>query len=571
MQSGRSILHITPHSCADNFYSEIDGSPSWMSQLSNLVPSISSIDEWVPRPAATLFANSNTKTPGFVSCFTIVGTRVYGLISDNNGTPGYDQPFCYDLLGSAFLPVQGITINNLPVSPPTTGAWQPPHAELVGVYVILTSTGYSGTGSNFFGAINIANPSNLSYNSYQLNVGTGGIVLPSVPVWCSQFNGRAYFLCNPTTAQPAAIFTDANNPLGFYAGTTALYTNALTFGGNFQLTCSGTVAYTNQLGGQTQSLIVFQGANNMQQITGDPSATISISTTSTTTTTTTNPAASGGLAINALNVATGTLAPNTICRTPHGLAFVAPDGLRIIDFSGRVGDPVGYGGQGICLPFFASTTPSRMAAACNATTLRISTINGAVTNTPQQEWCYDIVRKIWHGPHTFPVSLISAYAASFVCTQIGVLGLFSSDIVPNSASSYTENGAPMTCTWQSGYCPDRPSMSQLSSTRAVFYSGYGAGNTVLNISAIDVNNNILTGGFVSLSFAASVTNWGQFAWGHAIWLGSAASISAAQVDWTAPLVFDRVAIQISTTASAGLILGDFMMEIEEEDYTVLST
>jgi hypothetical protein len=530
-----------------------------MAALSNLVPAPDSADEWVGRPAAILFANSNTKTPGFISCYVVVGTHVLGLISSSLHA-GYDEPFCYDLLGNAFLTVSGITGTNVPVSPPTTGAWQPPHAELIGVYVVLTSVGYSGTGTNFFGMINTSNFSALTYNSYQISAGTGGTQLPSVPVWCTQFNSRAYFFVNPTNAPPATILTDVNSPSTFFSGTTAPYNNVFTYGGNYTLTCGGTVSFDNQLGGQTQSLIVFQGERNMWQVTGDPAAVAANVNID-----------QGPLAINSLNVATGTLAPNTVCQTPKGLAFVAPDGLRIIDFNAHVSDPVGYDGKGICVPFMASAVPSRMCAACNSTTIRISTINGAVINSPQQEWCFDISRGAWHGPHTFPVSLIAFYGISFVAAPLGIGGLWSTDVVPNSNSTYTENGSQITCTWTSGFFPDRPKMTELSSVRSVMYQAYGPGTTVFSVSALDVNNNVLPGGFAQMSFMATVTLWDQFAWGSSVWLGSSANLSASQIPWTAPLIFDRVAIQISVIASAGMRIGNFLMEYDEEAYTVLTS
>lgn len=568
--AGRPALQITPHTAADNFYSIAGGTPSTMRSLQNLVPTIDALDEWVPRPAATLFANSNTFSPGFVSCQIVVGTKLYGMVS-SAANAGKDQPFCYDLIGGAFITVTGFTSANVPTSPPTTGAWTPPHCELIGAKVVITHTGYSGTGTNYFGLIDISNPATPVYSTSALSVGTGGVALPSVPIWCTQFNNRAYFLCNPTSAPPAAIFSDVLNPATFYNGSVAPYTNTLTFGGNLQLTCGGTVSFDNQLGGQTQALIVFQGASNMWQVTGDPSFSISIATTSTTTTTTVNPAAQGALAINSLNVATGTLAPNTICQSPRGLLFVAPDGLRLIDFNAHVSDPIGFAGKGIALPFIASTTPSRMAAACNATTVRISTINGSLVNTPQQEWCFDLVRQIWYGPHTFPVSLITFYGASYIISPIGIGGFWSSDIIPNSASTYVENGSSYQCVWQSAYLPDRPNIEELSVVRAVFYQAYGSGTTTYTVSALDSNGNVLAGSPVSLVFTGSSTTWGAFAWGYSLWLGTTAALAAAQVPWTQPLVFDRVSVQISVQAAAGVRLGNFMLEMSEEDYTVLAS
>jgi hypothetical protein len=556
----RRALRVVAHTCADNFYSIADGTPTTMAQLSNLVPNFSNKDQWVPRPAATLLPNSSTFSPGYFSCVVVVGNYLYGLVS-SAAALGYDQPFCYDILGGAFITVTGFTSGNVPLSPPTTGSWTPPHAEVVGTKIVVTSTGFSGSGSNFFGLLDISTPTAPVWSAHNIAVGTGGTALPSVPVWCSQFNGRAYFMVNPPTAAPAVIFSDINSPATFFSGTTAPYNNVLTFPGNLPITCGGQLAFNNQLGGQVQGLIIFQSDYNMYQITGDPAAIPSSSTANIN---------QGALSINSLNTATGTLAPNSVCQTPKGLMFVAPDGVRLIDFTGRCSDPIGFGGTGITLPFYSCPQPTRINAECNAISLRIQVQNGAVVNQPQQEWVFDIVRQVWHGPHTFPINQIVAYATTFIVAPIGIAGLWQSNIIPTAADTYVENGVPLQCTWQTGYFPDRPYLGEMSCTRAVFYQAYGASPVTYTVSMLDSSANVLLGSPVSLSFSGSATLWGDFAWGYSVYLGTSSATAAVQVPWTEPIVFDRVAISITFTASAGITIADFLMDAEQQDYTVIA-
>src|SRR5262249_34568766 len=151
----------------------------------------------------------------------------------------------------------------------------------------------------------------------------------------------------------------------------------------------GGLPYTQTTGGILQALICFQGDASMQQITGDP--------------------ATSNLMMNELGVGVGCLAPNTICNTTLGLTFVAPDGVRFIDFLGRVSDPIGENGKGVNVPFVYAINPSRMAAAFNQNVLRISVINGYVSGQPIQEWWFHVGLKTWSGPHTFPAGLIAPY------------------------------------------------------------------------------------------------------------------------------------------------------------------
>ncbi|MCI0564283.1 MAG: hypothetical protein MN733_37900, partial [Nitrososphaera sp.] len=363
-------VKVNPVTCADNFWA-LGDSPSTMAFLQNLVPAPDSAQQWVPRPAATLLPGSNTTLPGgfstgFVSCMIVVGDRVYGMMASDRSA-GKDEPFCYDILGGVYRTITGITTANTPTSPLTTGVWTPPHAELIGTRIIITHTGYSGTGTNFFGQINIANPTSLSYSSNNTTTNT----LPSVPVWVSQFNNRAYYYCNPPNAQPALLLSDILTPLT-RSNTASAYT--LTLDDNVLLLCGGVFSVTTQFGGQTAALFVFKrGGSQIYMIKGDPAAT-----------STSTGFEVGPIAISKLHVSTGTFASNTVTATPQGLSFMSPDGLRMINFDGQVSPPIGANGQGKVFPFLATLEPTRIVSACNGSEIRISSADSSVIGSPTQ-------------------------------------------------------------------------------------------------------------------------------------------------------------------------------------------
>jgi hypothetical protein len=529
------ILELTPHTVSDSFYSMGREQPSSMRSLSNLVPAPDSPDQWVARPAAVLYPGSNAFTPGFVSAQIVIGNRLYGMVSSALNS-GKDQPFCYDLVTQALVSISGITAGNTPTSPAATGAWTVPHMELIGVKIIVTHPGFSGSGANFFGVIDTSNPGALSWTASN----TATNLLPSVPVWVNQFGGRAYYFCNPVNGQPAILATDVLDPLTITNGTFVL-----TFGDNIPLLCGGTLALNNQLGGIIQGLIVFKGATNVFQVTGD----FALLTT----------------AINSLNVATGTLSPNSVTTTPKGLIFMAPDGLRIIDFQGNISDPIGVAGTGIAVPFLSSVIPSRICAASNASTIRLSTQNGATLNNTQQEWCFDFTRGAWHGPHTFPVSLISEYGNSFVVSPIGIKGLWSSDIIPNTSSTYIENNAFYVCDYLSGNMPERAGVVELNTVKALLYIGAGAGVSIFLIIAQDDAGNPLN--TVGVSFTSTITTWDHFTWGSGASLGVSQQLSALDIPWSFPIVFDRMAVRVQMYAAAGVRIGKFIMEYQPTGYT----
>jgi len=313
---------------------------------------------------------------------------MYGMVSTTRN-PGQDEPFCYNINTNTFTAISGVTPVNTPVSPATTGPWNPPIMALVGTKIIVAHPGFTGAGNAFFGVIETANPSALTWAAQNLVNTGGGSTLPSPPQWVANFNGRCYFFCNPPGNQPAAIFSDVLQPTTF---TFTTYTNVITFGDNVPLTCAAGLALFNQLGGIVQSLLVFKGVANIFQVTGDP--------------------ITGNLFVNSLNVATGTLSPNSIATTTKGLAFLAPDGLRLIDFQARVGDPIGKAGDGITDPFFFSLNPSR------ATSLRPNSMSPRRMSLLLRRTIWNSSRWMWMGccqpPELFLMIQRSAVLPSIV-------------------------------------------------------------------------------------------------------------------------------------------------------------
>ena len=511
--------------------------PGAMLQLANLVPAPDTLNHWIPRQAMTQLPGSATPVPAgqFCSASIIVGNYWFGMVSQGNG---FDYPVGYNLLTNTPIAISGPTTSNTPASLATSGAWTPPCMCLVGVYIVVTHIGFSGTGANFFGAINISNPAAPAWTAQN----TATTALASVPIWCAQFFGRAYYVV--PGAIPALVASDSLAPL---TRTNATY--VITLGDTVPIVCAAGLGLDNQVtGGQVQSLIAFKANLTMWQITGDFALT-----------------GAQGTQVNALNVATGTFAPNTVQSSPKGLMFAAPDGVRLIDFNANVSPPIGLAGSGIALPFINSSVPSRMTASCNAVAYRITTINGGVTGGPTQEWIYHIERGIWHGPHTSWSDQIEAWATNFVIFRHDQPGLYLSSLIPSASSTYTEFGAPITCTYQTALLPERQDMRMCSTVEGIFYQGSGAGGVTYNISALNQNGSVIQ--FVQVAIVGGVTLWDQFEWGVSVGLGMQQTLAAQMIPWTQPVIFDRMSIQISFTAAAGGRIGDLYMIYELLGFT----
>jgi hypothetical protein len=262
--------------------------------------------------------------------------------------------------------------------------------------------------------------------------------LPSTPTGVGVFNGRAYFACGPN----GAPFSDALNP----ALRTYQY-QAIIPGNREDVThCVGQPLVSPITGGITSAIYLFQGIKAIQQVTGDP--------------------VTNNLADQALNVATGTLAPASIIPTTIGMAFISPEGMRVIDFSGQISQPIGKAGEGVTVPFITASDPSRIVAAGTGDTIRVAvTITTAPENDARFEYWYDLSRKVWGGPHTIKTRAIASAGNTFFVAAFEVPAkLYRSPSLSSGTVDYEEddNDVRNTLVWryQTVLLPDNEGMAQ---------------------------------------------------------------------------------------------------------------
>jgi len=548
-------LTFNPRGLSDT----LDGSMVFagaMASLQNLIPDPSTRGLWQCRPASALLVNMaiagggfssgfssgfsvgfSTLPIGLISCLKVIGSYAFGMVATGRN-PGHDEPFAYNLATNAFNIISGVTNANTPTSPATTGAWVPPTMDLVGTNLLVTHPGYNGTGGVYFGWFDIADLTAISWHGGNL---AGAVTFSTAPSAVKNFNGRAYWITNPPTGQPSLIYSDVLVPR-----TVTNANQVLTFDDNTPLTALGALPLATQLGGIVQALIVFKGVANMYQVTGDAANT---------------PA---DLAKDALNVATGTLSPNSIVSTPKGLAFIAPDGLRFIDFAAKVSDPIGVDGMGKTLPFIYSLVPSRVCAAANGMVIRITTEDASLAGSPFVEYWYDMARQIWSGPHTFPMSCIAPYQNTFICAPRALAGsLWQSDYVQNSTSTFTENGTALSWLWASSMLPDTNQMSENAMIETTVYMALNAAD-VYSAFASDQGGAVL--GHANITNPTPSTIWGSFTWGQSVWAGGHNALFPRRVPWSIPIVFRRLQMSVQGPSSDALRVGTMHLRYEKLGY-----
>lgn len=526
-------LRFTPRGLCDAFDST-DKFPGACVSLANLIFDQSNPEFMVSRPGVTqITAFAGFSAPGVVSVFATIANVTYGLLSTaRNG--GKDEPFAYDHNAGAFIAITGVTNANSPTSQATTGAWTPPTMAAAGVYIAVTHPGFAGSGSKF-GWFDLTNPAAPVWAAGD----TASNGLPSIPVAVANFNNRLYFACANTLP-----FTDVLS-LTRTAGT-----QSLTLGDQAPVLALSGLPIQTTSSGVVQALIAFKEFQTWQ-VTGDPAT-----------------AGGSNLAQNYISLTLGCTAPRSISQSPLGVYFFNFSGPNLIDQFGIL-RTVAHSGQEIEAdiqgPFQAAVTPSRVAGGYSGNTYRIcmdTIVLGA--ESVNDYWFYE-PRRRWNGPHSFRYDCASQIGDAFVLASNAAPGkLFKSEIQQSNTSAYTDNGAAIMVTLQSATFPKTGEMIVKQVVESTMELASNGGATSYAITGLDDLGNTLNNCSIPILPAGAL--WGAAIWGGFNWASATNRPTTYSVPWTAPLVFKKMAIYITATASAVLALGTFMARWKDAGY-----
>lgn len=502
--------------------------------ISNLIFDRISRGAVIPRPGVgtgltTPTSNTQYTGQGVVSCAIIVGNLIYGMIAQTTYA-GKDAPFVYNITTGTFITVTNVSSALLPATQPTTGDWVPPTMDVIGQYVVVTHPGFTGGANPFFGWFDLTTPGTTKWNAGN----TATNVLPFVPTVVRQFFGRAYFF-----AGNKGQMTDILNPLNV---TNTEAADALTFGDSTSITGAIGLPVGTATQGVLQALIVFK-AKGIFQITGD--------------------IANNTLAVNQLTNSTGSSASNSFAAMPEGVAFMASDGVRLVNLLGQVpflnNDVVG--------PFSYATFPTRACGAYGNSTYRLSVDNDFKLSTFEfLEYWYDERLGRWNGPHTFPFSVLVSDGTNFYGFSNAVPAvLFSSPVVNNAASVFTDNGNKYNC--QGISCAlEEPSESFVKQTvESTIELAQQTVASSYDIQAQDDLGNVLNDVVVSVSNGTGV--WGTAVWGAFNWEAAKFTSHVYTIPWTQPVVYKKLVYQVTVPAAEFVSIKRIMNRSQPTGYT----
>jgi hypothetical protein len=616
LRNGKTIT-FKPHGLSDT----LDGTntfPGAMAQLANLIPAPSTKNVFVPRPAAVQLTNfSPFNTPKQPVLICPVGSLVFGMLPTARFA-GNDEPFVYNLLTNSFITIAGVTAANTPTTQASTGDWTPPSAAVVGGRVIMTHPGFAGGASPYyFGGIDVSSfldnthtgnthgsktVDTLSADALTLgwqvgmtiqssagdipagttivSIASGGLSvtlsnaatgsnagvtltvaggtptsplwfagnvnlnpLVAVPNWVLEFNGRAWFAVNYNmngVTIPAAVYTDSGNPTNATnAG------QAISINNGIPITTLQPLALTSPLtGGVTQAFYIIQGTANILQVTGD--------------------ATSNNLAVQNLNLNVGSSASNGFATCADGLLMMAPDGIRLVDLTGRINPVLGSQGNGVAVPFQNALYPTRAAGAFNMGVYRIAIEVATSTGTAFNEYWFDMDKKVTTGPHSFTSALIEPLnylnTNSFlVVPNGGGASLWRSDILPSSGSIYEENGTALTFSYLTSLMPVLPEMKMGNIAETLLTASLTPAMATVATAYDQTGAAVAT---ASPSVSGTFSLWGSGIWGTMVWGSASSNLQAGRISWSEPIVYQQLAIGLTGTCVAGAALGNLYIEVQ---------
>lgn len=603
-------MRFTPKGLVDAF----DASEKFVGacqRLQNLIFDQSNPELAVSRPGVTLLvdlqATGYFANPTFISIWVSVGTRIYGMVATDRNS-GKDEPFCYDTATNAVVVISGVTAANTPTSPATTGAWAPPTIAGVGVMLLVTHPGFTGAGKNLwgggalwgsvadggsgaiwgdsytFGLIDTTDPNALTWNSTT----TATNSLGGVPTAVANFNNRAWFAVG-NLLQYTDVLT--NPP----TRTTA--DQEITVGDGQDVNALQGLPVQTASSGISQVLTVFKNTQ-VWQVGGDP--------------------ATWNLSLDQISLTVGCNAPRSIALSPFGLYFSSSGGPYILDQLGAL-KPLTFGGDfsepDVQAPFENATQPTRSAAAYNSTVYRVCIPTIVRGRQGINDYWFDEHRRRWNGPHTFRYDCAGALGSNFILSGAAYPGK-----LMQSATQQTQNfvntdlGTVMACSLLSSTFPKTNDMCMKQVAESQIELSASGGNITYNIEAQDEQGRVIGAAQIAVNDASGI--WGDFIWGDGtlwggspVWGGGSLWGGIAQtwgdpaitwgqdnpnlyytqaggsgeiwgaglqniphtfpVPWKAPLVFEKLQLQINATASAEVAIGTFYARYQKTGYMTL--
>jgi len=467
-------------------------------------------------PAGTTVTNLVNVTPQSTGTTTSGSPNITGVASTTGFAAGQPITGVNIPLGATIVSVSGTTI--VMSANATATSSSPVTISATGTAITMSANATaSGTQENIVIAGGTAtSPLWCAGN-------TTNVPLAGTPTNVNNFNNRAYLsygqyltLCDPLSLNISQA------------------TQTLVVGDTSPITALQPLTIINPAtSAPVQGLLTFK-QNLVTLVTGDPTQ--------------------NNLANNTLSPSgVGTTSPNAVCATTTGVYFVDVDGLRCVELSGNITDPL----PDVRVPFINAINRTRISAAYNAGVYRVCLQRGDVSGTPWQEFWFDLKYRLWTGPHTFQQQVILPWKGSFVAfSNAYPATMYQSDPVQTLTSAFIENGSLLAWTYSTCALPDNEDLMQNSLVVSTINISFKSGEPSITFTATDENGSVL-GTASLLPVTGPATIWGYFVWGESLWYGQQFGLQPQQIPWTMPITFSKLVLTASAPSTLGFRISNF--------------
>lgn len=135
--------------------------------------------------------------------------------------------------------------------------------------------------------------------------------------------------------------------------------------------------------------------------------------------------------------------------------------------------------------------------------------------------------------------------------------LFQSKTVPDSTTNATENGVQLQWAFQTVMLADNEqmAMSEIAEMQVKTTQTTNVGS--MTVSAQDENGAVYNS--ANYFFAGAGSQWGAMTWGSSVWGGGANALYPRRIGFSAPVIYNRLAIRVSGASGQGFKIGDLFI------------
>jgi hypothetical protein len=117
--------------------------------------------------------------------------------------------------------------------------------------------------------------------------------------------------------------------------------------------------------------------------------------------------------------------------------------------------------------------------------------------------------------------------------------------------------------YASAFLPDTDDMCEHAMIETTIYMALATSASYV-VQALDQNTSVIAS--INVVNPVSQIVWGQFVWGQSLWGGASAALYPQRIDWSFPVVFRRMIMNVMGSSAQQFRVGTIHMRYEKLGY-----